>query len=140
VSKIDSTNFFGNVIDLSIDILVCKLPCLYSHPPNPPCFDYPGDRLHRFFGLIPDEDIWKPNLNTLDHENDPVIMVMNYGHASGLIVGRLNTIRSLTRYYFEDEPGIMSKVTVLPRNSKSGPFSEPGDSGSNIVDGSGRNS
>jgi hypothetical protein len=106
-----------------------------------PSFNYSGNRLHRFFGFIPDEDMWKPNPNALDHENDPVIMVMKRGHASGLTVGRLNTIRSFTRYCFEDgdEEGIMSNVvTVLPRSSKSGPFSKPGDPCSSVVDGKGR--
>jgi hypothetical protein len=31
-----------------------------------------------------------------------------------------------------------NEVTVLPRNSKSGPFSKPGDSGSSVVDNKGR--
>jgi hypothetical protein len=139
-SKVDSTNFIGNAIDLGIDIPVEKLTSwMYLYPANPPSFDYPGDRLHRYFGFIPDEEMWQPNLNTRDHDNDPVIMVMKRGHASGLTVGRLNTIRSFTRHYVEGEPGIMSKeVTVLPRNSKSGSFSSPGDSGSSVVDGKGR--
>jgi hypothetical protein len=105
------------------------------HPANPPSFDYPGNRLHEFSGFIPDEDMWKLNSQTRDHDNDPIIMVMKRGHASGLTVGRLNTIRSFTRYY-EDEVSIMSKeVSVLPRNSTSGPFSKLGDSGSSVVDG-----
>jgi len=83
--------------------------------------------------------MWKPDLNTRGHENDPVIMVMKRGHASGLTVGRLNTIRSFTRYYIKGKPSTMSKeVTVLPRNSKSGPFSKPGDSGSGVIGGKGR--
>lgn len=105
------------------------------NPANPPYFEYPGDRLLKYFGFIPDEEMWQPNRNTRDHDNDPVIMVMKRGHASGLTVGRLNSIRSFTRYWFDGEPGIMSKeVAVLPRNSSSGPFSKPGDSGSSVAD------
>jgi len=148
-SKIDSTNFVGNVIDLGIDIPVNEFTSwMYPQPANPPSFDYPGDRFHKFSGFIPDEDMWKTNSKTRDHDNDPVIMVMKRGHASGLTVGRLNTIRSFTRYYLEDEfgtlsredeVGIMSKeVAVLSRNSESGPFSKVGDSGSSVVDGKGR--
>ncbi len=124
-SKIDSTNFVGNVIDLGIDIPVNEFTSwMYPQPANPPSFDYPGDRFHKFSGFIPDEDIWKLNSKTRDHDNDPVIMVVKRGHASGLTVGRLNTIRSFTRYYLEDEVGILSKeVAVLSRNSKLGPFS-----------------
>ena len=139
-SKLDSTNFVGNAIDLSTTIAIDKFRAwMYPHPANPPSFEYPGDRLHKFCGTIPDREMWKPDAGTQDHGNDPVIMVMKCGHASGLTVGRLNTIRSFTRYYFKDEPGEMSKeVTVLPRNSKSGAFSQGGDSGSGVVDGKGR--
>jgi len=127
-------------VDLGIDVSVDKFTSwMLPHPANPPSFDYSGDRLHKFFGTIPDEKMWKPDPNTHDHENDPIIMVMKRGHASGLTIGRLNTIRSFTRYYFKGEPGTMSKeVAVLPRNSESGPFSKPGDSGSGVVDGKGR--
>jgi hypothetical protein len=81
----------------------------------------------------------KPNQKTLDHDNDPCIMVIKRGYASGVTVGRLNSIRSFTRFYLKGQPGQVSKeVTVLPRNTKSGAFSRPGDSGSAIVDGKGR--
>ena len=146
-SKINTTNFVGNVIDLGIDVTVKNFTSWMSpHAGNPPSFKYPGNRLHEFSGIIPDEEMWKPDPKTLDHDNDAVMMVMKRGHATGLTVGRLNTIRSFTRYYFDDElhlpkddVSLMSKeVSVLPRNSKSGPFSEPGDSGSSVVDGKGR--
>ena len=143
-SKIDSTNFIGNVVDLGIKVPVYDFTrWMWPHHANPPSFDYPfdypWDRLLKFSGFIPDDEMWKPNPNIRDNENDPVIMVIKRGHASGLTVGRLNTIRSFTRYYFEGNPSTMSKeVTVLPRNSESGPFSEPGDSGSSVVDGKGR--
>jgi hypothetical protein len=139
-SRLDSTNFVGNAIDLgtTIPVRVFK-KWMHPRPANPHSFTYPGDRLHRFHGTIPDEEMWKPDPKTRDHENDPVIMVIKRGQASGLTVGRLNTIRSLTRYYFKGEPGEVSKeVTVLPRDSKSGAFSIPGDSGSAVVDGKGR--
>ncbi|KAF8334478.1 hypothetical protein F5887DRAFT_1273561, partial [Amanita rubescens] len=130
-SKIDSTNFVGNVIDLGIDIPVAKYSSwMNPDPANPPSFKYPGNRLHKFSGFIPDEEMWKPNSKTRDHNNDPIIMAMKRGHATGLTVGQLNTIRSITRYHSEGEVGMNSK--------ESGPFSEPGDSGSSVVDGKGR--
>ena len=74
--------------------------------------------------------MWK---QTLGHDKDAV---MKRGHATGLTVGRLNSICSFARYYFVR---LMSKeLSVLPPNSKSGSFSEPGDSGSSIVDGKDR--
>ncbi|KAI0304089.1 hypothetical protein BC826DRAFT_903028 [Russula brevipes] len=140
-SKLDSTNFIGNAIDLGVRIGVDKFTAwMCPHPTDPCSFHYPGDRLHRFYSNIPDEEMWRSNSKTCDHKNDPVIMVMKRGHASGLTVGRLNTIRSFTRYYFNSEGMIMMsrEVAVLPRNSESGPFSEPGDSGSAVIDGKGR--
>ena len=141
-SKVDSTNFVGNVIDLGTDIPVAEFTSwMCPNRANPPSFVYPGSRLHEFFGFIPDREMGCPDSKTCDHLNDPAIMVMKRGHTTGLTVGRLNTIRSFSKYYHEgdSEVGMNSKeVCVLPRNSKSGPFSEPGDSGSSVVDGKGR--
>ena len=66
-------------------------------------------------------------------------MVLMNGNTSNLSVGRLNNIRAFVREYFEGQAGEVSKeVCVLPRNSKSGPFSRRGDSGSVVIDGMGR--
>ena len=70
-------------------------------------------------------------------------MVIKHGNASGLTVGRLNNVRSFTRYLgnyagVEDHDAISKEVVVLPRDSKSGDFSVRGDSGSAVVDGEGR--
>jgi hypothetical protein len=139
-SKVDSTNFVGNVIDLGTTIAIDELTAWMSpHPANLSSFKFPGNRLLKFNSTIPDEEMWKPSPKTFDHDNDPCITVIKRGHASDLTVGRLNTIRSFTKVYCKGQPGQMSKeVAVLPRNSKSGAFSKPGDSGSAVVDGRGR--
>lgn len=138
-TMISKINFVGNAIDLgSIDIDELT-SWMYPHPANPNSFEYPGDRLLRCFGMVSDQEMLQPPPGTKDHDNDPVIMVIKNGNTSNLTVGRLNTIRSFVRYYFDGKPGEMSKeIAVLPRNSKSGPFSAPGDSGSVVVDGVGR--
>jgi len=143
-SKVDSTNFVGNVIDLGTTIPFGEfMAWMSSHladptDPNSPSFEYPEDRLLRFSGTISDEEMWKPDPKTLDRDK-PCIMVIKRGYASDLTVGCLNTIRSFTRFYFKGQLGQMSKqVAVLPRNFKSGAFSGPGDSGSAVVDGKGR--
>lgn len=138
-SMISKLNFICNAIDLgSVD--VDELTAwMYPHPANPTSFKYPIDRLLRFSGTVSDQEMFRPNPKNKDHDNDPVIMVLKKGNTSDLTVGRLNTIRAFTREYFEGKPGEMSKeVGVLPRNSKSGPFSYRGDSGSVVIDGKGR--
>ncbi|KAL4077475.1 hypothetical protein J3A83DRAFT_4388852 [Scleroderma citrinum] len=139
-SKVDATNFVGNVIDLGTTISIDELTAwMYPHPANRPSFTYPTNCLLLFYDTIPDEEMWKPSLRTRDHDNEPCIMVVKRGYASGLTVRRLNTIRSFTRVLIQGQPGQMSKeVTVLPRNTKSGPFSWPGDLGSAVIDGKGR--
>jgi len=139
-AKVDSTNFVGNAIDLGTTIPVDEFTAwMLPHLADPDSFEYPGDRLLEFLGTIPDEEMWKVSPKTLDHNNDPCIMVVKRGCASGLTVGRLNSIRSFTWVYSKGQPGQMSmEIAILPRNSTSGAFSEPGDSGSAVVDGKGR--
>ncbi|KXN82875.1 hypothetical protein AN958_02086 [Leucoagaricus sp. SymC.cos] len=139
-TRIDNTNFVANCIDLGTSIPISEFTSkMYPHPANPTSFKYPGSRLLKFFGTIPDSQMGSPDKKTLDHNNDPVIMVIKRGGASGLTIGRLNTIRSFVRFYFEGKPGQRTReVAVYPCNSKSGTFSEPGDSGSVVIDGMGR--
>ncbi|KAI1793524.1 hypothetical protein LXA43DRAFT_971863 [Ganoderma leucocontextum] len=138
-SMISKLNFIGNAIDLG-SIKVDELTAwMYPHNANPHSFEYPGDRLLRFFGTVSDAEMYQPNPKTMDQDNEPVIMVLKNGNTTNLTVGRLNTIRAFTRPYFKGEPDEMSKeIAVLPRTSKSGPFSDRGDSGSVVVDGKGR--
>ncbi|QRV93321.1 hypothetical protein RhiJN_21339 [Ceratobasidium sp. AG-Ba] len=139
-SRIDKTNFVGNCIDLGTSVSVEEFTSwMCPHPTNSPSFKYPGSRLLDFLGFIPDEQMAKPDNKTLDHDQGSDTMVIKRGSASGLTVGHLNTLRSVVRYYFEGKPGQSSReVAVYPRNSKSGAFSEPGDSGAAVIDGKGR--
>ncbi|KAI0002172.1 hypothetical protein BJV74DRAFT_882269 [Russula compacta] len=138
--RLDLSNFLSNVIDLGTTIPVDEFPAWMSpRPANPPSLKHSGNHLLKFYSTISDEEMWKPSPKTLDHDHDPCIMVIKRGYASDLTVGRINTIHLFTRVYFKGQPGQVSKeVTALPRNSKSGAFSGPGDSGSAVVDGKGR--
>ncbi|KAG8780249.1 hypothetical protein FRC12_023305 [Ceratobasidium sp. 428] len=139
-SRIDNTNFIGNCIDLETSVSAESFTSwMCPRSADPPSFEYPGDRLLKFSGTIPDSEMDKPDEKTLDHNNEPVIMVIKRGGASGLTVGRLNSICSVVRYYFKDQPSQSTReVAVYPRNSSSGPFSQSGDSGSVVIDGKGR--
>ena len=138
-SMIAKINFIGNAIDLGSVEIGELTAWMCPNPANQSSFKYPGDRLLQFFGTISDQEMYRPDPGNKDHKNDPVIMVMKNRNTSGLTVSRLNTIHSFSRVFFEGGAGKMSKeVCVLPRNSKSGPFSFCRDSGSAIIDGTGR--
>ncbi|THH17193.1 hypothetical protein EW146_g3576 [Bondarzewia mesenterica] len=135
-SMIAKLNFIGNAIDLGSVEIDELTAWMYPDPATQSSFKYPGDRLLRFSGTVSDQEMYRPDPRNKDHDNDPAIMVLKNGNSSNLTVGRLNTIRAFSRV---GETGKMSKeLSVLPRNSKSGPFSFRGDSGSVVVDGTGR--
>jgi len=138
-TKIDRLNFIGNAIDLG-SVAVDKLTSwMYTYPPNSSSFKYPGDRLLRCLGTVSDQEMFRPDAKNKDHNNDPDIMVLKNGSTSKITVGRLNTIRAFVREYFNGVAGEMSKeISVLPRDSRSPPFSARGDSGSVVIDGIGR--
>jgi hypothetical protein len=76
---------------------------------------------------------------TLDKNDDPCLMVIKRGNTTGLTIGRANDVCSYSRnYYYDDSPKTSKEWAILAFDSKSGPFSEKGDSGSLIVDGRGR--
>ena len=130
-------NFVGNAIDLGTTISSEDFEAWMCPQPSAPSFPFPADRLIKFHSTIPDYEIYTPT--TRDENNNPCIMVIKRGYGSGLTVGRLNTIRSIIRSYFKNKPGKASyEVSVLRRNSQSGPFAARGDSGSVAVDGKGR--
>ncbi len=135
-SKVNASNFNGNAIDLGARIPVGEFTRMMC-PKNLHSFLYPLDRLLRLQGTIPDEEMRHPT--ALDQNDDPCLMVIKRGSTTGLTVGRANDICSYARIYYDDDKAETSKEwAILPFDSKSGAFSEKGDSGSVIVDGLGR--
>ncbi|KAI0365795.1 hypothetical protein BV20DRAFT_713566 [Pilatotrama ljubarskyi] len=130
-TMVSKRNFVGNVIDLgsaSVAELTAWMRPDRLNFTNRQSFDYPGDRLLRCRSAPSDAEMLKTHPTTQAHDADhaePAIMVIKNGNASGLTVGRLNTVRSFVRYSFKGEPSTtMSKeITVMPRDSQSGPFS-----------------
>jgi hypothetical protein len=93
VSKIDATNFEGNVIDLGTRIQPTAFNrMMYPNRQNVHTFEYPQDRLLRLRGTIPDEDMRDPP--ALDHNGEPCLVVVKHGNTTGLTIGRANSIRS----------------------------------------------
>jgi hypothetical protein len=97
-SKIDASNFDGNTIDLGTHISPYDFTCMmYPNPRNSHCFEYPDNRLLRLGGAIPDEEMRCPT--SFDQHNEPCLMVIKRGSATGLTIGRANNICSYVRYY-----------------------------------------
>ncbi|KAI5994865.1 hypothetical protein EDC04DRAFT_2505260, partial [Pisolithus marmoratus] len=128
-SKVDATNFNGNAIDLCIQIPVKQFNHkMYLNVQSGPSFAYPKDRLLRLCGTIPDKEMRK--MPDLDQNGDPCLIVMKRGVATGLTVGRANNIASYVRHYYGLPAGTSKEWAILPLDSNSAPFSDPGDSGS----------
>ncbi|GJJ12402.1 hypothetical protein Clacol_006644 [Clathrus columnatus] len=137
-SKLDANNFSGNVIDLETLISPENfVDMVHPHSTNRRTFTYPFDRLLRLKGIISVQEMRQ--LDTLDGNGEPCLIVLKRGLATGLTIGHANNIASFTRRYINsDKHGISKEWPILPRNNKSGPFSSNGDSGALIVDGHGR--
>jgi hypothetical protein len=122
-------------IDLGTEIPVKTLMAwMQPKPGNQPSFEYLPTRLLEFCGILSNEEMRNPNPKNIDDRGDPTIMVLKRGCSSRFTVGCLNNIRSVLRKAFKTTPGEYSKeVAVLPRTSKSGAFSECGDSGAAVV-------
>ena len=127
-SKIDSSNFQGNVIDLGTRIPAKELTRMMEC--NDHSFNYPRDRLLRLRGTITDYEMRMCK--------EAGLMVMKNGRTTGLTVGRANNIYSHIRNYFDDGTTETSKEwPILPFDSESGVFSKgvtPGLSSSTVSD------
>jgi hypothetical protein len=136
---INNSNFKGNAIDVgSIDVTTLTA-YMYPNPKSAHSFEYPGNRLHKCYGMVSDQEMFSPHPSTLDQDEDATLMVLKNGNTTGLTVGRLDTICAFVRTYFKGKPGFLSReIAVLPRTSKSGAFSARGDSGALVVDAKGR--
>lgn len=101
--------------------------------------DYPGDGLLKLGGIIPDEEMHRaPVLPPELDDKDQCHFVFKRGMTSGLTLGRANGIESKVR---EDDTSSY-EWAIAPfgteRGPFAGPFSQPEDSGSVVVDGRGR--
>lgn len=137
-SKIDLTNFRGNVIDLGTKIRPEKMTrMLNPNIQNRHKFCYPTDRLLSLRGILPISEMTQPKM--LDKDGNPCILVLKRGMQTGVTVGIANQILSYSRSYFDDGTRIVAKEwAILSYSKKMAPFSEPGDSGALIVDATGQ--
>ncbi|KAI1794932.1 hypothetical protein LXA43DRAFT_994955 [Ganoderma leucocontextum] len=143
-SKIKPDTFRPNVLDLGFEFELPTLTMMLRprwDTEAPPPFKYPRDRLLRLHSIIPDSELRDPQEK--DSNGDRCIVVLKRGRTTGLTVGRINNVPSYTRTYWEDGTADVSMEWPIfgygydskkPRDA----FSEPGDSGSAVVDSKGR--
>ena len=137
-SKIDPTNFVGNVIDLGSKVDGKKLQSmLNAHPESRPRFSYPTNGQLSVRGIIPIDEMKHPQM--LDVNGKRCLLVLKRGSATGLKLGRANQIIPITRDYVKDGTMVTANEwAIFGYNEKMGPFSAPGDSSALIVDAIGR--
>ncbi|KAJ8495501.1 hypothetical protein ONZ45_g12825 [Pleurotus djamor] len=117
--------FSGNVMDLSPKGLQVILGTI-------PDSKYPFNSFLHFGDIIPEEELRHPK-TMLPGGDEPCLLVMKSGAATGLTIGCATGIHSFAR----DALGRRSKEWAIYNNEEE-TFSKPGDSGSVIIDGKGR--
>ena len=133
-SKVDMSNFRGNAIDMGANVPFTELALVMRHRGF---LIYLRHRLLRLKGTIPDREMRHPT--TLDLDGNPRLLVIKRSNTTGLTIGWANDVCSYTNNYDSNGKAEASKEwAILQFNSKSGAFSEKGDSGAVIVDGFGR--
>lgn len=136
-SKIDARNFTGNTIDLGTQMTTHEFTKLmYPHPANRHSFKFPTNRLLNVQGTISIDEMCNPTM--LDENGDPCLIVLKRGNTTGLTLGRANNILSFVRNYFDGILQTSTEWPIYPYNSKSGAFSDKGDSGAAVIDCCGR--
>ncbi|KAH8114185.1 hypothetical protein DFH11DRAFT_1856007 [Phellopilus nigrolimitatus] len=131
--------FQGNKMDLGTkltpdEFTVKCFPCGDANGE----FNYPEDRLLPLKGTITDDLMHSPDM--WDADGEPCLLVVKSGNATNTTIGRANGVFSIVRDYFYDMAVHQTSMewAIINYDSKSGVFSEPGDSGSIIADIRGR--
>ncbi|KAF8307794.1 hypothetical protein DL93DRAFT_2119448 [Clavulina sp. PMI_390] len=144
IFEIDRTKlgdgFAGNRIDLGTKISAVDFEAKCSpHKPASWSFDYPADRLLALDGIISEHLMRHPDMS--DSDDEPCLLVVKRGAATGLTIGRANGVFSISREYVVGNAtlsGTSMEWAILNYDKNSPAFSDPGDSGSIITDIRGR--
>ncbi|KAI6163349.1 hypothetical protein EDD17DRAFT_1776098 [Pisolithus thermaeus] len=136
--KFDWDTFVGNKVYVGGNLSSLDYgKLMFPRPEDQANYKYPEDGLLQAFGVVQADEIYNPK--HLDANGEHCLLVVKNGLATGTTTGRVMGMESFTRVY--DEYGIKGtsmEIAVLPYGSMNGPFSAPGDSGSIILDRSGR--
>ncbi|KAG7094989.1 hypothetical protein E1B28_005786 [Marasmius oreades] len=111
----------------------------FPHPEADWEFEYPTDRLLPVRGVISDQLMCSPDMK--DQDGKPCLLVVKHGNSSCTTLGRANGVFSVVRKYKAGDVAVKETSLewgIINFDTKSGVFSEGGDSGSAIVDIHGR--
>ncbi|KAF5332793.1 hypothetical protein D9611_005174 [Ephemerocybe angulata] len=139
VIKLDKSkfaaNFRGNVIDLchgrNLERTIDFWWRIHPRHGAPSNFELPLDYLYKLQRVLTPAQLKQPN--TQDSNGDPVRFVFQKGHTSGLTIGPLNGFESHVRRYSLLGSFDSIEAAVYAYDTKSGPFSQCGDSGAVIA-------
>jgi hypothetical protein len=109
---------------------------MYPRIDLPRSFKYPEGRLLKFNGILSAEEIHKAN--DKEHNIGSATFVFKRGLATHTTIGCLSGLKSRVRRYFTSGTEDSLEVAVYPHSKELSPFSKAGDSGSIIVDASGK--
>ncbi len=97
----------------------------------------PSNGLLQARGVISRDDLWNPGHR--DANDEPCLFVVKNGRSSGTTFGRATGLESFLRTI--DDYGIKQtsmEIAIYTLGEKHGAFSKPGDSGSIVLDRTGR--
>lgn len=83
---------------------------MYLSSTNRESSKYPTNRLLKLRGKVPDREMHQPIM--LDPNNDPCLIVLKRGSATGLNIGRANNIHSYKRNYYNSSDTKTSKELI----------------------------
>ncbi|KAF9460413.1 hypothetical protein BDZ94DRAFT_1377389 [Collybia nuda] len=134
-SKINE-NFKGNIIDTRME-LVEFIGKMVPHTGSDTVFECRFDRLLQLDGILSEDVMHSPD--TFDRNDEPCLVVVRNGNATGTTIGRPTGVFSYVReYYTNGTHSTSTEWAILPYDYKSGDFSLPGDSGAVVADCYGR--
>ncbi|PWW76384.1 hypothetical protein C7212DRAFT_357329 [Tuber magnatum] len=136
--KIDWATFPGNKVFIGGKLSPADFATfMFPQPEDQADYEYPENGLLQAFGVVKDHEIRHPQ--HLDQHCEKVLMVVKNGQTTGTTIGRPNGLESFTRIYSQyGMTGTSVEIAILSYDKEHGPFSGPGDSGSIILDRSGR--
>ncbi|EDR01110.1 uncharacterized protein LACBIDRAFT_333496 [Laccaria bicolor S238N-H82] len=117
------------------------LDLMFPNPNDQEGYEYPEWGLLHISGVVPMDEIRYPK--QLNEMGEPAMAVIKNGRSTGTTVGYVSGLKSLVRYYCKDTDIQFTSrdLTIVPYDGdplRSAGYSGDGDSGSVIVERSGR--